>query len=151
MAGELIISDHQLELAAYLMGDGCDWDNDSQGWSDPTGGVVRFAEVDRAFTAGSVSGFDTDGPILFTAALCTPRCTDEGDAWMLVEELRSVWSASGRSDMELHMQLPGLGHCWLEGRPRGVMQSDVTLIRTGLVRALVAFSGLDGVLHLEGS
>ncbi len=148
-AGDLLVADYQLELNGYLAGAGCDWDNTEVGWSDPTGGEVVSNEVPRSMAAGVVIGFDTSGPIVFTASLWTPRCYDEAEAWELIEELREAWAPSGSTNVELHLQLPGLGHRWLVGRSRGV-KPTTERIRQGVAYALATFIGSDGVLHAEG-
>jgi len=145
-AGDLIVADYQFELREHLAGDGCDWDNTEQGWSDPTGGEVVGSDAQRTLADGVSAGFDRSGPIVFTASLWTPNCYDDAEAWDLVSELREAWAPSGYADLELHMQLPGLGHCWLLGRPRGV-QVDTARIREGVAFAMVTFLGVDGRLH----
>lgn len=148
-AGDLLAADRQIELRGYLMGASCDWDNMADGWSDPLGGETVSVEADRALSDGVATGFDRQGAIVFTVGLWTPRCFDEAQAWLLVEELRDTWRASGREKLELHLQLPGLGHRYLVGKPRAP-QVTTTNIREGVAFAFCSFLGSDGVLHTPG-
>lgn len=147
---DLIDADHQMQIRDWLGGAGTDWENTEQGWSNPFGGGVQFSDQARSLADGAAAGRDVRAPILFTASLGTTSCDSEADAWELIEDLSTAWQPSGITDLTLYLQLPGLGLCWLVGRPR-LVDVDVSLIRTGFVEAQVSFVGLDGVLHLEES
>ncbi len=147
MPGNLITADWQMQLDTWTGGGSLDdWRNVPPGWSDPTGGPVVGQTVDRAFSAGAAAGFDTDGSIVFTASLSTAEALlTPADAMDALVDLRSAWRAYGRTEKELWMQLPGIGLCYLVGRPRAP-EVSLALVGEGVVTAMVTFIATDGEL-----
>ena len=147
-AGDLITADWQLELDGYLMGAGQTWDNDEGPWTGVVGLGVRAKDAEYDLADGDVLGTDTNPARLFTAPLIAHKLT-VSDTFQQAEDLEALWSASA-TNQELHLQLPGLGHRYLVGRPRGAA-IDLALVRTGTVRALVTFKAGDPTLYtVEG-
>lgn len=149
MPGNLITADWQMQLDTWTGGGSADdWRNVPPGWSDPTGGPVVSRTADRLYSAGVASGRDTDGPIVFTASLSTAEANlSAADAMDALADLRAVWRASGITDKELWMQLPGLGLCFLVGRPRAP-EVSLELAWRGVITVMVSFVGTDGELYL---
>lgn len=149
MPGDAITADWQMQLDSWTGGGSADdWRNVPPGWSDPTGGPVVSRTADRLYSAGVASGRDTGGPIVFTASLSTAEAQlSPADAMDALADLRAVWRASGITDKELWMQLPGLGLCYLIGRPRAP-EVSLELAWKGVVTVMVSFVGTDGELYL---
>lgn len=151
MPGDLITSDWQMQLNDWTAGGPLDvWHNIPPGWSDPTGGAVISRSVERSLSAGVALGRDTDGPIVFTASLSTAgSLLSPTDAMDALVDLRSVWRASGSTTKELWLQLPGIGLCYLVGRP-WAPDVSLELAHRGVVSVMVTFLGATGELY-EGS
>lgn len=152
MPGDLITADWQMQLDTWTGGGaGDDWHNIPPGWTDPTGGVVVGTESKRTLADGVAAGFDTNGAIMFSASMSTASSwLSPAEAMDALSDLRDVWRASGFTDKELWLQLPGLGVCYLVGRPLAP-EVSLELVHSGVVTVLLTFKGTDGVLHLEGS
>lgn len=151
MPGDLITADWQMQLDTWTGGGADDdWVNIPPGWSDPTGGVTVERTAPLSFSDGVAVGYETDGPIVFTASLATAGHLDAADAMDALSDLRLTWRASGITDKELWMQVPGLGLCYLLGRPRAP-QVSLTLAPHGHIAVMVTFLGRDGVLYLDES
>ena len=147
MPGELVTLPWHLQLGdGPLMGTGCTWDNTEEPW-ELFGVPVTDRDRKRDLAIGERAGRDTDGARLFSAPLSTAAAfLTEDQAITAAFELEQLFAASGVVDLELHLMLPGLGHRFLVGRPRGA-ELDLTDAHHGIVGALVFFKAHLPTLH----
>lgn len=141
-AGDLITEDWQAELRATLTGKGTLYGFDEQGITG-LGVTVKSSDLPRQHAAGSYRGRDyaDDHIVTIPYVISVNTGTDAekaeaaGAAWV---DLTELWAPSESTDEELHLQLPGIGHVFFTGRPRGLVD-DLRLLRVGVVRALATF------------
>lgn len=148
MPGDFITTDWQMQLDDWTAGGPDDvWGNVPPGWSDPTGGPVVSQVTDRTLSDGAAVGFDRGGAIVFTASLSTAGAWITPEAAMdALVDMRDVWRASATTDKELWLQLPGIGLCYLVGRPRAP-EVSLSLAHKGVITAMVTFLGSTGELY----
>lgn len=119
-AGDLVVSDLQLELRALLMGYGTSLHLDIQ--RGAVGGLfdtpVKQTETDYAHAAGSFAGDSFMAARTATVALLVTGSTMAavGDR---IELLHTAWAPSD-TDLPLYFQWPGFGKRYVNGRPLGI-------------------------------
>jgi len=141
-AGDLITTDYQLEINALLLGAGTDYQ------VDPTGvtglGLPQTKTADTAYDGRDGSAGSTD--FLDVRIISVPiRILGETPeaAYDDFLALLGAWApARDAVDVELHIQLPGLGHIYFNGRPRGVTE-DLSQLKNSDIGALCRFDALD--------
>lgn len=139
-AGDQIDQDWQVEIRALLTGEGTDFEFGPEG----IGGLDELpvdgsGDVELDNEDGTYLGLDFTGPRTLTFPYEITKPGDPAAAGSLYwATLRPAWAKSTSIDLELHMQLPGIGHLMFMGRPRGLVP-DLTLQKHGLIRAFAIF------------
>jgi hypothetical protein len=137
-AGDLIAEDWQVEIRALLTGEGTDFELGEEG----IGGLddlVEGKDTGLGHADGVYLGRDYNEPRTLTFPYEITKPGDPSMAGSLYwGTLRPAWAKSEATNLELHFQLPGIGHLMAVGRPRGLMP-DLRLQKHGLIRALATF------------
>lgn len=130
-----------VELRATLMGKGTGYLIGPPGIRG-LGVKVKDADIDLAHDRGDHAAEDYEGPLQITVPLLIgSNESTAADAASGFVAMRAVWTASA-SDLELHLQLPGWGHIYVTGRPRG-LDDDLVELEGGVVAALAHFKAND--------
>jgi hypothetical protein len=139
-AGDLVVSDGQLELRTTLMGTGTDYviDRDAGGVSGLLAVVVKQTETEYAHADGSFVGDAFEASRDLTVALLL-------DGFAAVETMRTVWAPSS-TNLELWFQLPDIGKRYVVGRPVGFVP-DLALGFMGSIPALASFRITDPTIY----
>lgn len=103
------------------------------------GVAVKSADTDLAHDHGDWAAEDYEGPLTIGVPLIlgTQGAATAVSAMTDYFVMRDVWMPSP-TDLELHLQLPGIGHFYVVGRPRG-LGDDFVRLKHGLVAALATF------------
>ena len=142
-----VTADWQVELNGLLTGTGTVYrlgpDRISGLFGVPP---AKTRDVDLVGQDGAIGSADFMGPRIVIVAYVIVTA-DVGAALSACSTLSAAWEP-GASDIQLHVQLPGLGHKYLVGRPRGleVVMSDRRLLG-GVLPAMGEFHALDPTLH----
>lgn len=142
-AGDLVTQDWEFEIRATLFGSAASPVQLSREASIGGLGVyIRPGEfVPYDAQDGGYSGPDFNGPTVLTLPLNIKAATP-GLALLALETLRATAWAKSATDIPLHMQLPGLGKFFYNGRPRG-LDLDTTTLTFGYLRVLAVFQADD--------
>lgn len=132
-AGDLITADYQVELRGTM------WGDRTTSWVQAQiGGLliptVRSQDVALDHRDGAAGGLDTLGPRLVTI----PMLLDGSILLSTVEK----WLPSARTDIPLHIRLPVFGHISMMGRPRGLVESVMSLDDGGTIAVMARFEAL---------
>lgn len=137
MAGELITTDYQLELRGLLMGAGTIFDNGAGGWGGLGVPSPKTADVELEQGDGVYPGRDYTPARMLTFPLAWGG-TDPATAMDRFRTLCDAWETERTDELELHMQLPGWGHFYVIGRPRGLAE-DLSRLKSGEGAAMASF------------
>ena len=129
------------QIRSLIFGADRPWQIDEAGVTGLGVPTPRSTTVERGDRDGDVAGVDVLPRRVLTvplvAAFASPAL-----AWQACEgELKPAWAESA-VDVPLILWLPGATQRMFYGRPRGV-DVDLTLLRSGIVRALCTFEALD--------
>lgn len=141
-AGDLVVSDYQLELRTTLMGYGSNYRIDHQRAQSytPLGDQgVKNQDVELVHDDGAYAGQELLGTLSFTFPLYFQGTA--ANAALAIQTMRTVWAPSS-TDLPLYHQIPGVGKFYVNGRPRGV-NVDSRDIEFGTVRFLAFFVAHD--------
>ena len=141
-AGDLVVSDYQLELRTTLMGYGSSYpiDHERMNSYTPLGDqAYKNQDVELKHGDGSYGGSDRLGPLAFTFPLYFQGTAST--AASAIQTMRTTWAPS-TSDLPLYHQIPGVGKFYVNGRPRGV-QVDARDLEFGRVLFVAFFVALD--------
>lgn len=147
MAGELLTLEWQVELDGMLLGAGTDVLIAEEGIGGLGVPAPKTSDVELAHADGAWLGTDLGGTRVVTVPFfiaATPHY-----AAQLFDELAALW-APKTATSELHMLLPGFGHLWVRGRPRGLVD-DLSRLRSGVVTALGTFFCGDPTIYRADS
>lgn len=141
-----ISADWQGNVRALTFGAGTDWEIEPPGISGLGIPTPRTNDAERGDRHGDVGGLDVLPRRILSIPLVTTR-DSAGAAWTALESELKVAFAETSSDEELDLRLPHVDPAPLVvrrfyGRPRGLSE-DLTLLKTGTVRALCTFEALD--------
>ena len=147
-AGDLITTDGQIELRATLMGADTDFviHRTRGGIRGLRSSEMKAALTDYSHADGSFIGEVWQASRVITVALLIKgstvgACSDNVDA------MYSLWSTPTSDDEPLHVQLPGMGKRYVNGRPFGIIVEEEGIILKH-VPALAMFQlGTDLTLH----
>lgn len=137
-AGDLVVADFQVELRTTLTGDGTPYalgPDGISGLGEP--GIKSGTDTNLDHADGSYLGRDFTEDRIITVDYSLKN-TSTAHAGELLVDLKTMWAKSEATDLELWLQLPGIGKFGVVGRPRGLME-DTRLIKHGYVRALATF------------
>lgn len=138
-AGDLLNEDYQVEIRALLTGAGTDFLLGEEGIGGIGDVEVKALDTDLGHDDGVYLGRDHNGPRTITVPYLIKKPGDPAAAGTAYySTLRPAWIKSEATDLELHLQLPGIGHLMAVGRPRGLI-SDLTKQKFGLIRAFATF------------
>lgn len=145
--GDLITDDYQAELNGVLMGAGTNYDFGPAGISGLLGiPKAKTADVDFDHKDGSRPSPDFMGVRTVLLHL-NVEGIDPEDAFANFALLAIAWEPQGDSALvELHVQLPGIGHVYLNGRPSS-LEEDVAAMKSGHLTAIGEFRALDPRRH----
>lgn len=107
-------------------------------------GSVKTADVQLDHADGAYGSPDYQGVRIITIPYTIGGGTP-ADAMDNLTLLLVAWAPS-TSDIELHLQLPGWGHVYVTGRPRGV-DEDLIHLKSGEIGALATFHALDPTIN----
>lgn len=136
MAGELITVDLQVEWGGLLLGPGTPYRITDPGIGGLGVPEPKTTDTDLDLDAGVWLGRDYPSARLITLPLMIAEA-DLAAAYLAFDTLAEAWAPTF-STGEMHMQLPGVGAVWFEGRPRG-LTDDLTNLHAGIVLALASF------------
>lgn len=145
-AGDLVVSDYQLELRGTLMGAGTDYviDVDRGALGGLFDSVVAEVETEYLHAAGSYIGDEFEAARTATAAIVilgtTPAIASAG-----MMTMRTTWAPS-TTDQQLWFQVPGVGKKYVVGRPRGIVV-DHARVDSGAIPILATFRISDPVIR----
>lgn len=147
-AGDLLTADYQAELQGLLIGAGTQLEIIPPGITGLAKPAPKTADVPLDEAPGSYGSPDqpADRPITISFAI---NGTDAADAMGLLDDVNDAWAETA-ADVELHLQLPGWGHVFYEGRPRGVLEV-LEHLHTGVIYCLGTFVALDPTRNTAGS
>lgn len=135
-AGDLVVSDYQLEMRLTLTGEGTAYRLGPQGIGG-LGDTVKANDTPLAHAAGSYLGRDFEDTRTLTIDYLIVG-TSPAAAMTSYVALRTMWAPSQATTLPLHFRLPGMGKQVVYGRPRGLVE-DLTGQKFGLLRALATF------------
>lgn len=126
------------EIRGLLMGTGTEYEIGP----GPIGGLglppIEDADRSHDHADGISAGRDYYGPRTITIPVLTHGDTDEIAAANFID-LCTAWErVTDGVDIELHLQLPGWGHVYVSGRPRGLIE-DAEPLRGGVIASLCTF------------
>lgn len=134
-AGDLVVSDYQFEIRSTLLGYGTDYEMERPG-PQGLGNRVKDQDVDLRHDDGSYAGTDRlESRVLTIPIEIAGTASAAGAAFKTLND--TTWAPSA-TDLQLHMQLPGLGKFSVYGRPRGVLE-DMTNADFGIIRCQLYF------------
>lgn len=149
MAGELVEQDFHLELRGYLHGPGTAIDYGADGWGGLSTVVVKTSDFTLEQADGDYPGRDYLASKLLTFPLVWGGGTP-AEAMDTLADLTDVWGPERDTELELHAQLPGWGHFFVIGRPRGLVE-DLRNLKSGELAAIATFAALDPTVYFPGS
>lgn len=139
-AGDLVTDDYHLEVQGLLHGPTTRFH-----WTGPWTGLglpaPKTNDVDLDDADGSYPGRDR----LTSRVLTFPVGFGGTTPAAVMDDLRTLseaWTTVAVGQVELHAQLPGWGHFYVVGRPRGLVE-DLTNLKGGEGLALLTFHALD--------
>lgn len=144
---------YQLGVRGLLMGEGTNFRlrrGQPEGLGVP---ATKTEDTNQAHGDGGIGGRDRLQTRLLTFAmfLDPDAAADAAEAMLAVLPVIEAWQPS-QSDIELHMNLPGWGHIWVTGRPRGPLALDTEMLESGHIEWLARFECLDPTIrNVEGS
>lgn len=148
-AGDLVVADYQLEIRALLTGCDTDYDfgpNVIMGLGEQPPKTRDFVTVGQA---GAIGAGDRRGVRIIQVdyQICQPD--DVGAAITALRTLATAWQPTSDPDgLEMHFQLPGIGHKYVVGFPRGLDADEgPRLYLHGVVSAIAEFHAMDAVIH----
>lgn len=149
MAAGDLLSDivYQHECGGYLVGPGTPWGVErAKGWLDR---VVRSSDTPYDLVDGASGGTDTEGPKVISLDLDHHHHGDGDLGDTLFADLIDLRNAFPIGpDVELHAVLPALGHVYVVGRCRGILNTDIDDPATiGELQPQVIFEALDPTIH----
>jgi len=136
-AGDQLTADNQVEIRGSLTGRGTLWPLAFEGVGGLGVPQAKTGDTDLGHAAGAYFGRDYSGVRIMTVpyVIRASRAT----VGSLFRTLCVLWAPS-ETDLPLHLQLPGgIGHIFVNGRPRGLVD-DMTYLNVGVVRALATFA-----------
>lgn len=137
-AGDLLTMHSQFELRATLLGRGT---NIKPSRRTGIGGLgstpVKSHDLPLTAATGSYGGEDEGDVRVVTIPFYMDGATAEAAYESLVNDTTGTWRRSD-VDLPLHMWLPTIGRCYVNGRPRGV-EADLSQITFGLIEVLCTF------------
>ena len=144
MPGDLIADDYHLELRGLLHGPGTrfHWTGAWTGLGLP---AVKTSDVDLQEDDGAYPGRD----LLEARVLTFPVGWGGSTPAAAMEDLATLstaWAPSRSTELELHAMLPGWGHFYVVGRPRGLVE-DLSRLKNGEGEALLTFHALDPTIY----
>lgn len=134
------LTDYQASLNGVTIGDGTDYlwgvaNIDGLGNPQAKTADVPLDQQDGAF--GSPDYLDVRTLLLHLEIV---QATD-ADAWDALETLKEAWLPA-TADVDLYVQLPGVGQVFYTGRPRS-LEADCALARQGCITVIAQFDALD--------
>lgn len=134
-AGDLVVADWTGEIRSTLLPS---FDRNSAILG--LGNLVKNQDVDLTAGAGSYGGTDRAASRIITIpVILKGTASSVGSAFKTLND--TTWALS-TTDIPLHLQLPGIGKFYVNGRPRGVGE-DLSNAGEGLIRCLLTFVALD--------
>lgn len=140
-AGDLVVSNFQIEVRTTLMGYGSNFpiDHDRASAYTPLGTPsYKTRDVVLDLGDGSYAPADRLGPLMFTFPLYFQGTS--ANAALAIQTMRTVW-APASADIQLFHQIPGVGKFYVWGRPRGLSE-DARNLEFGTMRWLATFVAL---------
>lgn len=145
MAGELIVAAGAavwplVEIDALLTGSGTPFEIDVPGIRGLGNPPAKTSDSVLGGRDGSYAGPDYTS----SRVLSIPYKIGGGTAADAMNDLATLMGAwtPAAADVELHFQLPGWGHFFVSGRPRG-LDEDLVHLKSGEIAALATFHALD--------
>lgn len=133
-AGDLVVQDGQFELRASLMGAGTAIGVDHQ--RGAIQGLLtnpaKEAEVEYSDTDGSFIG-DVHRAARTATFNLIIRHQAAADAGILFESMLNLWDPVGSAVQPLHFRLWGWGKRYVNGRPMGIVDADLTEAPNGTI------------------
>lgn len=145
MAGELLTQDGQVEWFGILLGAGTDYIVADAGITGLGVPEPRTTDVPLDHADGAWLGRDYASTRVITIPVDMVGTATHAAA--LYRQLAAAWAPTSTNG-ELHLRLPGFGHLWVAGRPRG-LTDDLSKLHTGHVAALATFMCGDPTIHWE--
>ena len=143
-AGDLIEEHYHLELRGLLMGPGTRYN-----WTGPWSGfgvAVKSYDVDLEQTDGVFPARDLLAAKMLTFPIAWGGTTPAA-AMLDFRELCEAWAPESEPGLiELHGSLPGWGHFYVRGRPRGLVE-DMSNLKSGAGAALLSFLATDPTIY----
>lgn len=150
-AGDLIVADFQVELRASLFGATTGIDIDVAGIKGLGTPAPKTSDSSYDGQDGSAAAPDFLDIRVITIPLVVTAVGDAGTGMSGLDVINDAWApARDGVDQELHLQLPGIGHVFFIGRPRGVDDDLALLPKGSIVRALTRFDAIDPIRHPFG-
>lgn len=139
-AGDLVVSDYQLELRTTLMGAATDYviDKDAGGVGGLLDVTVTMSETEYGHADGSFAGDAYQGARTATVPLVL-------EDFAALSAMRTVWAPS-TTDLPLYFQVPSIGKKYVNGRPLGFV-TDMGLAAMGAIRILASFRITDPTIY----
>lgn len=139
-AGDLVVSDYQLELRTTLMGASTSYviDRDAGGLGGLLDITVVMPETEYGHADGSFAGDAYQASRTATVPLVL-------DDFAALSTMRTVWAPSS-TDLPLHFRVPSIGKKYVNGRPLGFV-TDMGQAAMGAIRILASFRITDPTIH----
>lgn len=137
-AGDLITANYQHEVNNYLIGDDDPWSVDNvTGW---VGRQVIDQDTKLDLVDGAVAATDTRSARVIVLDLYCTLSNDDA-VFEAIAGLEVAWAIGG--DVQLHAQIPYLGHVYVTGRCRDLVVADLRGAPHGRVEVQATFVAHD--------
>lgn len=151
-AGDLITGDYQVELRGNLYGATTGVDIDVAGIKGLGTPSPKTSDSSYDGQDGSAAAPDFLDVRVITIPFVVTAVGDAGTGMGGLDFINDGWApARDGVDQELHIQLPGIGHVYFIGRPRGVDDDLALLPKGSIVRAITRFDAIDPTRHTFGA
>lgn len=144
--GDLITDDWQVEIRGLLTGRGTTWRLGPKRIKGLGIANVKTADVDLDGQDGTFGSPDYRGTrVLFVDYVINAATVDA--AYDAFATLAAAW-VPATANIQLHMRLPGFGHIYFTGRPRGLEdQSEDRRLLGGVLPCVAEFHALDPTIY----
>lgn len=112
---------------------------------------VKAADVSLDGADGAYGSIDFEDVKVITVPyeIGTQETLTQAEALLAFLELGEAWAPQA-VDIELHIQLPGIGHVYVVGRPRG-LDDDLADVESGVCAGFATFHALEPAVITVGS
>lgn len=145
MTGELVTEPYHLELRGTLHGPGTPYDWGPGGWSGLGLPPTKSQDFSLDQADGVYAGRDYLAERLLTFPIVWGGIS-QSDVMYGLGGLLTAWAPSRDEDLELHLGLPGWGHVFFVGRPRGLVE-DLSRLKSNEGAAFATFVATDPTIY----